>query len=79
MGEEEQLTGFDTTAKKLIAKRSNHSKQWLNSGKITDRREYVALRQGVAIAVNKDKDDWLQEKAKEIESRMQSVSSRRGV
>ena len=63
----------------LIAKRNKHFKQWLNSGKSTDRREYVALRQDVAKAVKKAKNDWLQEKAKEIESGMQSGSSRRGV
>ena len=63
----------------LIAKRNKHFKQWLNSGKSTDQREYVALRQEVARAVKKAKNDWLQEKAKEIESRMQSGSSRRGV
>ena len=63
----------------LIAKRNKYFKQWLNSGKSTDRREYVALRQDVARAVKKAKNDWLQEKAKEIESGMQSGSSRRGV
>ena len=63
----------------LIAKRNKHFKQWLNSGKSTDQREYTAVKQEVARAVKKAKNDWLQDKAKEIESRMQSGSSRRGV
>ena len=37
------------------------------------------MRQEVARAVKKAKNDWLQEKAKEIKSRMQSGSSRRSV
>ena len=57
------------------AKQNKHFKEWLNSGKSIDRRKYVAVRQEVARAVKKTKNDWLQEKAKEIESRMQSGSS----
>ena len=67
------------TLEELIVKRNRRFKIWLNSGKSTDRKEYVALRKEVATAIKKAKNDWLQKKAKEIESKMQSGTSGRGV
>ena len=53
--------------KELIHRRNLLFQRWLRSGRNSDRQRYVLQRREVTKAVKKAKNDWLQEKASEVE------------
>jgi len=58
------------TLQPQIASRNALFTQWLQSWCHRDRQRYVELRKTVTAAVRKAKNDWFQQKAKEIEGKV---------
>ena len=56
--------------KPLITSRNTLFSQWLRSQCHRDRQRYVEMRTTVTAAVRKAKNDWFQQKAKEIEGKV---------
>ena len=56
--------------KELIDRRNLLFQRWLRSGRNSDRQRYILQRREVTKAVKKAKNDWLQEKASEVEVAM---------
>ena len=55
-------------------------KKWLQSQCHRDRQRYVVKRRTVANAVNKAKNDWFQQKAKEVEDKvMRGMGAWKGI
>ena len=68
-----------TQLKELIDRRNVLSQIWLRSGRSCDRQRYVIQKREVTKAVKKAKNDWLQEKASEVEVAMQSGHAHRSM
>lgn len=65
--------------KELIDRRNLLFQRWVRSGRNSDRQRYVLQRKEVTKAVKKAKNDWLQEKANEVEVVMLSGGCHRRV
>ncbi len=59
-----------TLLNKLIEERNGLFQKWLRSGRNSNRQRYVVRRREAMKAVRKARNDWLQEKASEVEHAM---------
>jgi len=79
----QQLDWFKKSAatlQPLITARNNLFERWLQFQCHQDRQRYVAKRRTVANAVKKPKNDWFQQKAKEVEDKvMRGVGAWKGI
>ena len=65
--------------KEWIDRRNLLFQRWLRSGRNSDRQRYVLQRREVTKTVKKAKNDWLQEKANDVEVTMLSGGSHRSL
>ena len=63
----------------IIEKRNGLFIRWLRSSRNEDRQRYVAKRGQVNREVRKAKNDWMQEKAREVEVGFMMGKSHRGM